>query len=130
MDHSRYYICINWGHRACLFFHCCKHSSRSFWLREHVWTLATNPDSSFTPIVSTQKIYPRHTEESLKEFVNNAGIAIAKETKEFSAEDFSAIIMGTNFETVFHLCQTCVYLLKGIRKWKSDFLMILYMQSI
>lgn len=54
-----------------LFFHCCKHSSRSFWLREHVWTLAPNPASSFTisflnsqaetPIVSTQKIYPRHT---------------------------------------------------------------------
>ncbi|KAK9291215.1 hypothetical protein L1049_009403 [Liquidambar formosana] len=37
--------------------------------------------------------------------VNNAGMNnILKETTEFTAEDFS-IIMGTNFESSYHLCQ-------------------------
>ncbi|KAK9290652.1 hypothetical protein L1049_008825 [Liquidambar formosana] len=36
--------------------------------------------------------------------VNNAGVAIVKETTEFTADDFSTI-MGTNFESGYHLCQ-------------------------
>ncbi|XP_017248094.1 tropinone reductase homolog [Daucus carota subsp. sativus] len=44
--------------------------------------------------------------------VNNAGIAILKETTEFTAEDFSNI-MGTNFEASYHLCQLAHPLLKA-----------------
>lgn len=44
--------------------------------------------------------------------VNNAGIIVAKETTEFTAEDFSSI-MSTNFEASYHLCQLAHPLLKA-----------------
>ncbi|XP_059296130.1 tropinone reductase 1-like isoform X2 [Lycium ferocissimum] len=44
--------------------------------------------------------------------VNNAGVAIYKETKDFTAEDYN-IIMGTNFEAAYHLCQIAHPLLKA-----------------
>ncbi|XP_060177149.1 tropinone reductase 1-like isoform X2 [Lycium barbarum] len=44
--------------------------------------------------------------------VNNAGVAIFKETKDFTAEDYN-IIMGTNFEAAYHLCQIAHPLLKA-----------------
>ncbi|KAK1365438.1 tropinone reductase-like [Heracleum sosnowskyi] len=43
--------------------------------------------------------------------VNNAGIAVLKETTEFTAEDFSNI-MTINFEASYHLCQLAHPLLK------------------
>ncbi|XP_059296125.1 tropinone reductase 1-like isoform X1 [Lycium ferocissimum] len=44
--------------------------------------------------------------------VNNAGVGIYKETKDFTAEDYN-IIMGTNFEAAYHLCQIAYPLLKA-----------------
>ncbi|KAK9290012.1 hypothetical protein L1049_008175 [Liquidambar formosana] len=44
--------------------------------------------------------------------VNNAGIAITKETIQCTAEDFSTV-MGTNFESAYHLCQLAHPLLKA-----------------
>ncbi|KAI8014834.1 hypothetical protein LOK49_LG05G00445 [Camellia lanceoleosa] len=44
--------------------------------------------------------------------VNNAGILIHKQTREYTAEDFSNL-MGTNFEAPFHLSQLAHPLLKA-----------------
>lgn len=44
--------------------------------------------------------------------VNNAAAAIAKETIDFTEEDFTTI-MGTNFESPYHLCQMAHPLLKA-----------------
>ncbi|OIT32517.1 PREDICTED: tropinone reductase homolog [Nicotiana attenuata] len=44
--------------------------------------------------------------------VNNAGTSIPKEATNFTAEDYS-IIMGTNFEASYHLCQLAHPFLKA-----------------
>lgn len=44
--------------------------------------------------------------------VNNAGVVIHKEAKDFTAEDYSTI-MGTNFEAAYHLSQIAYPLLKA-----------------
>ncbi|KAF7825630.1 tropinone reductase-like protein [Senna tora] len=44
--------------------------------------------------------------------INNAAINILKETKDFTAEDISTI-MGTNFESTYHLSQLAYPLLKA-----------------
>ncbi|GMP50874.1 hypothetical protein CsSME_00017309 [Camellia sinensis var. sinensis] len=47
--------------------------------------------------------------------VNNAGTSIAKEATEFTVEDYN-IVMGTNFEASYHLCQLAHPLLKASGK--------------
>ncbi|KAI7980055.1 hypothetical protein LOK49_Contig207G00004 [Camellia lanceoleosa] len=47
--------------------------------------------------------------------VNNAGTLIAQEAAEFSVEDYN-IVMGTNFEASYHLCQLAHPLLKASGK--------------
>ncbi|THF95524.1 hypothetical protein TEA_002086 [Camellia sinensis var. sinensis] len=47
--------------------------------------------------------------------VNNAGTSIAKEAAEFTVEDYN-IVMGTNFEASYHLCQLAHPLLKASGK--------------
>lgn len=44
--------------------------------------------------------------------MNNAGTGIPKETLEYTAEDFSTL-MVTNFESGYHLCQLAHPLLKA-----------------
>lgn len=44
--------------------------------------------------------------------MNNAGTGVAKDTTEFTAEDFSTI-MVTNFESAYNLCQLAHPLLKA-----------------
>ncbi|KAK6778813.1 hypothetical protein RDI58_025531 [Solanum bulbocastanum] len=44
--------------------------------------------------------------------VNNAGVAIHKEAKDYTKEDYN-IIMGTNFEAAYHLSQIAYPLLKA-----------------
>nr|GMD30793.1 tropinone reductase homolog [Ipomoea batatas] len=44
--------------------------------------------------------------------VNNAGIIVPKDAIEFTAEDYT-IVMGTNFEASFHLCQLAYPYLKA-----------------
>ncbi|XP_055809140.1 tropinone reductase 1 [Solanum dulcamara] len=44
--------------------------------------------------------------------VNNAGVAIHKDAKDFTKEDYD-IIMGTNFEAAYHLSQIAYPLLKA-----------------
>lgn len=53
--------------------------------------------------------------------MNNAGIIVAKETTEFTAEDFSSI-MSTNFEACYHLCQLAHPLLKASGTGKIVFI--------
>ncbi|XP_028121433.1 tropinone reductase homolog isoform X1 [Camellia sinensis] len=50
-----------------------------------------------------------------KKWVNNAGTSIAKEAAEFTVEDYN-IVMGTNFEASYHLCQLAHPLLKASGK--------------
>ncbi|KAK6234914.1 hypothetical protein SCA6_010251 [Theobroma cacao] len=44
--------------------------------------------------------------------INNVGTLISKPTPDFTAEDFS-LIMGTNFESAYNLCQLAYPLLKA-----------------
>lgn len=53
--------------------------------------------------------------------VNNAGVVIHKETKDFTAEDYN-IVMGTNFEAGFHLSQLAYPLLKASENGNVIFL--------
>ncbi|KAL9412819.1 hypothetical protein AB3S75_041471 [Citrus x aurantiifolia] len=45
-------------------------------------------------------------------FVNNVGTSVLKPTLEYNAEDFS-LVMSTNFESAFHLCQLAHPLLRA-----------------
>ncbi|GKV08053.1 hypothetical protein SLEP1_g19740 [Rubroshorea leprosula] len=49
---------------------------------------------------------------NLNILINNAGMNIRKPMVEFTAEEFS-ILMATNFESVFHMCQLAYPLLKA-----------------
>lgn len=44
--------------------------------------------------------------------INNVGTAIGKPTLKYTAEDFS-YLMGTNFESAYHMCQLAYPLLKA-----------------
>ncbi|XP_054798497.1 tropinone reductase homolog At5g06060-like [Prosopis cineraria] len=50
--------------------------------------------------------------EKLNILVNNVGTNIKKQTKEYSAEDFSFLI-STNLESAYHMCQLAYPLLKA-----------------
>ncbi|OIT34947.1 tropinone reductase 1 [Nicotiana attenuata] len=53
--------------------------------------------------------------------VNNAGVVIHKESKDFTAEDHN-IVMGTNFDAGFHLSQLAYPLLKASENGNVIFL--------
>nr|AIN39992.1 tropinone reductase I [Datura inoxia] len=53
--------------------------------------------------------------------VNNAGVVIHKEAKDFTEEDYN-IIMGTNFEAAYHLSQIAYPLLKASQNGNVIFL--------
>ncbi|KAL4188673.1 hypothetical protein AMTRI_Chr08g161580 [Amborella trichopoda] len=53
-----------------------------------------------------------HFKGKLNILVNNVGTAIGKSTVEFTAEDFSFMMM-TNFESAYHMCQLSHPLLKA-----------------
>ncbi|MCE3050546.1 beta ketoadipate:succinyl-CoA transferase, tr1, partial [Datura stramonium] len=53
--------------------------------------------------------------------VNNAGVVIHKEAKDFTEEDYN-IIMGTNFEAAYHLSQIAYPLLKASQNGNIIFL--------
>ncbi|CAH2049830.1 unnamed protein product [Thlaspi arvense] len=53
--------------------------------------------------------------------VNNAGTAVFKEITEVTAEDYSTI-MGTNFESAYHLCQLAHPLLRASGKGSVVFI--------
>ncbi|KAI7980052.1 hypothetical protein LOK49_Contig207G00001 [Camellia lanceoleosa] len=57
----------------------------------------------------------RWSVKGMTALVNNAGTAIAKEAAEFTVEDYN-IVMGTNFEASYHLCQLAHPLLKASGK--------------
>ncbi|KAJ8570583.1 hypothetical protein K7X08_037555 [Anisodus acutangulus] len=53
--------------------------------------------------------------------VNNAGVVIHKEAKDFTEEDYN-IVMGTNFEAAYHLSQLAYPLLKASENGNVIFL--------
>nr|GLL35421.1 tropinone reductase homolog [Ipomoea trifida] len=56
-----------------------------------------------------------HFNGKLNILVNNAGTIVPKDAIEFTAEDYT-IVMGTNFEASFHLCQLAYPYLKASEK--------------
>nr|GMD34024.1 tropinone reductase homolog [Ipomoea batatas] len=56
-----------------------------------------------------------HFNGKLNILVNNAGTIVPKDATEFTAEDYT-IVMGTNFEASFHLCQLAYPYLKASEK--------------
>nr|AIN39993.1 tropinone reductase I [Brugmansia arborea] len=60
-------------------------------------------------------------DEKLNILVNNAGVVIHKEAKDFTEEDYN-IIMGTNFEAAYHLSQIAYPLLKASQNGNVIFL--------